>query len=77
MNHKKEFKIRFNTLHGESDLYWRVIIDDTEYLVRSVKCYVNTYTDASFDTNAGTIKYHIAGAFTVMNIDLNLNAVFK
>ena len=71
------FKIRFNTLHGTTDLYWRVIIDETEYLARTVHCKVDTYSDASFDKNAGVIKYHIAGTCTDFSIDGEQNALFK
>lgn len=71
------FKIRFNTTHGDTDLYWRVIIDDTEYLVRTLQCNVATHSDASFDKNAGTIKYHIAGTCTAFVIDNELNALIS
>ncbi len=68
------FKIRFNTTHGDTDLYWRIIVNDVEYLVKSLNCNVNTHSDASFDASAGTIKYHIAGSCYSLNIDTNLNA---
>jgi hypothetical protein len=71
------FKLRFNTAHGDTDLYWRVIVDDTEYLTRSVRCKVETCSDASFDKTAGVVKYHIAGVCSELMIDENLNAVFK
>lgn len=71
------FKIRFNTAHGDTDLYWRVIIDDTEYLVRNLMCKVDTYSDASFDKKAGVIKYHIAGDCTDFYIDETLNAFLR
>lgn len=61
---KMKFKIRFNTAHGETDLYWRIIIGDNEYLVSSVQCDVPTFSDASFDERANTVKYHIAGFCT-------------
>ena len=71
------FKIRFNTAHGDTDLFWRVIIDETEYLVRTLFCKVETCSDASFDKRAGLNKYHIAGACTDFYIDEELNAFFK
>jgi hypothetical protein len=72
-----DFKIRFNTLHGDTNLFWRVIIAKEEYLVRSLQCKVNTYSDASFDKNAGVIKYHMAGVCKEFTIDEELNATFK
>lgn len=71
------FKLRFNTAHGDTDLYWRVIIDDDEYLTRSVSCQVATRSDASFDKKAGVIKYHIVGTCTEFIVDDNLNAILK
>jgi len=71
------FKIRFNTAHGDTDFYWRVIIDDTEYLARSVNCNVATFSDASFDKNANAVKYHMAGVCSDFSIDEEGRAVFK
>ena len=71
------FKLRFNTTHGDTDLYWRVIIGDAEYLVRSLVCKVDTWSDASFDERAGQIKYHIAGVCTDFDIDEELRAILK
>ncbi len=76
-NKNIHFKIRFNTAHGDTDLYWRVIVDENEYLTRSVRCCVETYSDASFDTRAGVIKYHIAGVCAELVIDEQLNALLK
>lgn len=62
------FKIRFNTNYGDTDLYWRVIVDDTEYLVRNIICNVPTHSESSFDSRANAQKWHIAGvcsAFTI------------
>ena len=70
-----EFKIRFNTQHKDTDLYWRVIVNDEENLVRTIKCNVNTYTESSFDKLSGMIKFHIAGFCEQICIDENLNAV--
>jgi hypothetical protein len=87
------FKIRFNTLHGDTDLYWRVITsprpspeergvldtlrEEQEYLVRSVSCKVETHSDASFDKTAGKVKYNMAGACSELMIDEQLNAVLR
>jgi len=71
------FKIRFNTTHGDTALYWRVIIDEVEYLATSLQCLIPTYSDASFDKKAGMIKYHIAGKCYEFYIDDNDNAFFK
>lgn len=70
------FKLRFNTSHGDTNLYWRVIIDDNEYLVRSVHCNVPTFSESSFDNKAGMVKFHMAGRCSEMTIDENLNAMF-
>jgi adenylylsulfate kinase len=35
INQTKEYHIRFNTKHGDSDLYWRVFEDGIEHLVKS------------------------------------------
>ncbi|HXS35388.1 MAG TPA: hypothetical protein VN721_01710 [Flavipsychrobacter sp.] len=71
------FKIRFNTAHGDTALYWRIIIDEEEYLATSLQCLAPTYSDASFDKKAGVIKYHIAGRCNEFYIDDNDNATFK
>ena len=70
------FKIRFNTLHGATGLYWRVIIGEEEILVRNVRCKVETYSDASYDTRAGVIKYLIAGVCHELRVDAEGMAVF-
>ena len=70
------FKIRFNTMHGDTDLYWRVIIDNKEFLVHSVHCNVATYSDQSFDKNANAIKYHMAGNCTELLINEDRKAIF-
>jgi len=70
------FKIRFNTMHGDTDFYWRVIIDEREFLACSVRCKVETYSDKSFDKNANTIKYHIAGKCTEFCITEDNTALF-
>ncbi len=71
------FKIRFNTTHGDTGLYWRVIIEEQEYLVATLYCMVHTRSDASFDERAGVIKYHIAGSCNEFHVDENENAFFK
>ncbi len=71
------FKIRFNTLHGDTDLYWRVIIDEIEYLVHSIHCKVESWSEASFDKKANAIKYHIAGVCNEFYIDENRKAIFQ
>lgn len=68
------FKLRFNTTHGDTNLYWRVIIGDTEHLVTTLQCNVSTHSDASYDERAGMIKYHIAGECSEFSIDENGNA---
>lgn len=72
-----QFKLRFNTAHGETDFFWRVIIDDTQYLARSIDCQVPTQSDASFDKTANCIKYHIAGTCNEMLIDEEYNLILK
>ncbi len=71
------FKIRFNTTHGDTDLYWRIIINDEEILARSLQCSVPTYSESSFDQRAGAIKYHIAGVCSEFILDEAKNAFFK
>lgn len=71
------FKIRFNTAHGDTQLYWRVIIDEQEYLATSLHCNVSTFSDASFDKKANALKYHIAGECTEFALDEQYNAIFK
>jgi len=56
-------------MHGETNLYWRVIIGDEEHLVASIQCDVPTFSDASFDKKANTIKYHMAGKCNEFIID--------
>jgi hypothetical protein len=76
-----QFRLRFNTMHGDTDLYWRVIIiednEPKEFLARSVNCMVPTCSDASFDKNANAIKYHMAGNCTEFNIDCDGKATLK
>jgi hypothetical protein len=77
------FKLRFNTAHGATDLYWRVIIgaahsgeEEQEYLVRTIRCKVETYSESSYDARAAAIKYHIAGACTRLSISAQGEAIF-
>lgn len=71
------FKIRFNTAHGDTDLYWRVIIDEEEFLANSLLCKVDTYSESSFDKKANAIKYHMAGVCSEFLIDESKKAIFK
>jgi hypothetical protein len=71
------FKIRFNTTHGDTDLYWRVIIDEQEHLAHAVHCNVETWSEASFDKKANAIKYHMAGRCKVFYIDADRKAMFE
>ncbi len=72
-----DFKIRFNTQHGDTELYWRIIIGNTEYLANSLHCLVPTYSDASFDERAGAIKYHMAGSCIEFCLNEVHKAIFK
>jgi len=71
------FKVRFNTTHGDTGLYWRIIVDDEEYLVCNLHCKVETRSDASFDARAGVIKYHIVGECEQLYIGTDGNALFS
>lgn len=76
------FRIRFNTLHGDTDFFWRVIVDDgtgesKEHLARSVVCQVPTWSDASFDKNANAVKYHMAGKCMEFVLDAEGNALLR
>jgi hypothetical protein len=71
-----QFKIRYNTMHGDTDFYWRVIIDDEEYLVKEVHCKVETWSDASFDIRANALKYNMAGACKEFYVDENGKGIF-
>jgi hypothetical protein len=72
-----DFKIRFNTTHGDTNLYWRVIIDEKEYLVSDIQCQVYTFSDRSFDKKANAIKYHIAGQCKEFIVGNDMIATFK
>lgn len=56
-------------MHGDTGLYWRVIIDEQEYLVKSIHCKVETWSDASFDVRANNIKYNMTGRCREFYID--------
>lgn len=71
------FRVRFNTAHGDTDLYWRVIVDGTEHLVRNLRCEVPTFSDEWLDPAVGKVKYHIAGECVEFVIDNELTAIFK
>ncbi|OJW82627.1 MAG: hypothetical protein BGO69_05940 [Bacteroidetes bacterium 46-16] len=71
------FKIRFNTMHADTNLYWRIIINDEEYLAATLNCRVNTFSDESFDKNANTTKWHIAGICRHFHLDEDGNASFS
>lgn len=71
------FRIRFNTTHGDTNLYWRVIIDEQEYLAASIKCEVPTFSDRSFDETANAIKFHLAGNCNEFKIGDDKTATFK
>jgi hypothetical protein len=70
------FKLRFNTMHGDTDFYWRIIINEEEYLARTLNCMVNTFSDESFDKKANATKWHIAGICKHFRIDEDGNATF-
>lgn len=55
---KKEIKIRFNTLAGESHLKWRVLIDGIEHLASEVNVLVPTITTKDQIEGVGE-KWHI------------------
>jgi len=71
------FRLRFNTRHAGTNLYWRVFIGDREYLASGIKCMVPTSSDASFDEQAGEMKYNIAGVCREFLIDENGLALFR
>jgi hypothetical protein len=71
------FKIRFNTTHGDSGLYWRIIIGENEYLVGAVHCAVPTCSESSFDERAGAVKFHMSGKCTEFYLDDLKNAYLK
>ena len=71
------FKLRFNTAHGATSLYWRVFIGKEEYLARSLQCDVPTHSDVAYDAKAGAVKYNLAGQCSEFYIDENDNAFFK
>jgi hypothetical protein len=57
-----KIQIRFNTEHGLSNLYWRVIVDDKEFLAKSVQLEVSSFSTT--DTLAdGRIKHHITAIY--------------
>ena len=72
-----EFKIRFNTAHADTNLYWRIIIDEQEFLTNSILCNVVTYSDHSFDEKANAIKYHLAGKCAEFSIDIEGKGIFS
>lgn len=63
------FRIRFNTQHGDTGLYWRILIGGAEYLTTSINCQVRTYSESSFDDMANAVKYHMAGEASLLEID--------
>jgi hypothetical protein len=73
-NNKIYFKLRFNTMYNETNLFWRIIIDDTETLVKSLAINVPTFSESSFDFSANAQKWHIAGYCNSINVDENLHA---
>jgi hypothetical protein len=72
-----EFKLRFNTTHGETNLYWRLIIENREYLVNAIHCNVPTYSESSFDEKAQAIKFHMAGKGKTLHIDNKQSATIS
>jgi hypothetical protein len=62
-------KIRFNT-ENKGCLFWRVLIDDTEYLAENIniKVPVNTSQDVLKD---GRTKHHISCFCNQINWDKN------
>jgi hypothetical protein len=71
------FKIRFNTQHGDTNLFWRVIIGDDLYLATAIDCRVPTYSDASFDARQNAMKYNLAGVCNEFIIDEEERAILK
>jgi hypothetical protein len=72
-----QFRIRFNTKHNGNGLFWRVIVENTEYLASSISCKVHTYSDSSFDHQSNEMKYNIAGTFNTLIIDENNQAILE
>jgi len=57
-----DFKIRFNTEHKSSELKWRVLIDEEEYLAKqiNVNCPCKTSEDWILINDFPALKYHIS-----------------
>lgn len=55
---KKEIKIRFNTLAGDSHLKWRILIDGIEHLASEIRVMVPTVTTRDHIEGVGE-KWHI------------------
>lgn|GEM_PF-479434 len=55
------FRLRFNNRHAGTNLFWRVFIEDREYLAATVSCLVPTYSDTSLESGTGEMKYNMAG----------------
>lgn len=51
-------KIRYNTTVSDNFLFWRVLIQEIEYLASDIKINVPTYTTKDFIDGVG-MKHHI------------------
>lgn len=71
------FRIRFNTMHGTTGLYWRVLIGNEEYLAATLRCQVPTFTESSYDERAQAVKYHMAGLCSQLTINEAGEAVLE
>lgn len=58
----RKIQIRFNTEHGNSDLLWRVIIENHEYLAQSIQLEVPSHTTTDILPD-GRIKHHITALY--------------
>lgn len=64
----KTIKIRFNTEHAGTDLLWRILIDEVEYLASEVKINVPTLTTTDVLTD-GRVKHHISASYKKITWD--------
>jgi uncharacterized membrane protein len=55
---KKEIKIRFNTMAGDSHLKWRILIDGIEHLASEIEVLVPSVTTRDLVEGVGE-KWHI------------------
>lgn len=63
----KQYHIRFNTQHGDTDFFWRIFENGEEILAKTVKINVPVYDECTYEH--GVKKWNLACKGNLLLID--------